>query len=308
MARTFQRWDCGKEFAERLRWHAYASLRQGMDCSLLIFRPLDGSLPAEKSQRTGARTPLSELAERIRPYVRRTDAVELDEPSAVVVIAHGADREGAHAAFQRLRGLLAVTPLPGDRTVTITIGYATSIANTEGECALAEAIRDAWKPRVLLSVAFAAGAETAAPASDGAAPKPAKSAGRQHSATSASDTATAAANRSSRRTHLRLLVSEAHTEPVDESLRERARALGVPFVQLPSRLPVSCRDAIAPELARELNVVAIGRSRSMLTVAMHDPHDAAAVLRLRSATGLAIFPVLAASDELERALRQIGRA
>jgi hypothetical protein len=44
----------------------------------------------------------------------------------------------------------------------------------------------------------------------------------------------------------------------------------------------------------------------MLTVAMHDPCDTSAVRRLGTATGLTIFPVLAASDELERALRQLA--
>jgi hypothetical protein len=44
----------------------------------------------------------------------------------------------------------------------------------------------------------------------------------------------------------------------------------------------------------------------MLTVAMHDPRDIAAVTRLSAVTGLTIFPVLAAPDELERALRHLA--
>jgi hypothetical protein len=77
-------------------------------------------------------------------------------------------------------------------------------------------------------------------------------------------------------------------------------------VRLPPRLPASARRALSPELARELRAVAIGRARDTLTVAMDDPADAAAVLRLRASTGLAIFPVLATAEEIEHALGQLG--
>jgi hypothetical protein len=109
--------------------------------------------------------------------------------------------------------------------------------------------------------------------------------------------------------HLRLVrrdTREAPREQEGEALRERARALGVPFVRLPSRLPASARRAFSPEMARELRAVAIGRTRDTLTVAMYDPCDSAAVLRLRAATGLSIFPVLAAALEIENALGQLG--
>ena len=89
-------------------------------------------------------------------------------------------------------------------------------------------------------------------------------------------------------------------------MRERALALGVPYVELPSRVSSACRHAVAPELARELRVVPIGRTRGTLTVAMGDPADSAAVHRLGEETGLCIFPVLASSDALDRALSQLA--
>lgn len=312
MVCTSQRWGCGDGLAERLRWHTLASLRQGAECSLLIFRPLENASQAEKSRLAGACDPLPALAERMRPYIRRTDTIELEERNAVAVVLHAVGREGAHATFRRLRDLLATPPLPGDRTFAITIGYATGASGTsvlDDERAIADAIRDAWKPRVLLRVALACAPARTLPRTDEAAPRPLGSGGRElETATPLPVAAPIRSTRSIRRSHLRLTALDSLTQPVDEGLRARARSLGVPFVQLPSRLPASCRAAITPELAHELHAVPIGRSRSVLTVAMHDPRDAGAVLRLRSATGLAIFPVLAALDELERALRQLARS
>jgi hypothetical protein len=295
--------------AERLHWRAQSSLRQGADCSLLILRPLERALPTEPhgedNRPAGTADPLPALAERIRPYVRHTDTIEVDERNAVAVVLHAANRAGARAAFKRLCDLLTAPALSGDPTFALTIGYATDTAEYDDERSIADTIRDAWKPRVLLSVALSAIRETDTPGTDEAVPTP-RSLARSQQSAALLPTDTPA--RSTRRPHLRLLASDSPAELVDEGLRERAQTLGVPFVQLPSRLPANCRRAIAPELARELTAVPIGRSRSMLTVAMHNPRDAAAVLRLRSATGLAIFPVLAATDELERALRQIARA
>jgi len=88
-------------------------------------------------------------------------------------------------------------------------------------------------------------------------------------------------------------------------LRARAQALGVPYIRPPARIPPACRRALPPGLARALRAVPIGRTRHALTVAMDDPRNAAAILRLRAATGLAIFPVLAPAAEIERALARL---
>jgi hypothetical protein len=105
--------------------------------------------------------------------------------------------------------------------------------------------------------------------------------------------------------HLRL-VTKRHTElPELEVLCALARTMGVPFVRMPAHLPHSCRTALHPTVACEMRAVPIRCTRGTLTIAMHDPSDKHAVRRLHALTGLTIVPVLAAPDEIDRALRQI---
>lgn len=305
MARTSQPWPRGEEVAGQPEWPAHANPRVRSDCSLLIFRPLERMAPASVTPHNNVGNPLPALAERIRPHIRRTDTIELDERNALVVVLHAASREGARAVFQRLRDLLTASPSPGCGAFAFIIGYATSAITPGQEGTLADLIRDAWKPRALLSIALPpiVGDEPA-PAARKA--KPGASHPRMRKP-GADALPVALPSGSTRRPLLRLVSHEQLTAPVNEELRERARALCVPFVHLPSRLPASSRGAIAPELSRELMAVPIGRSRNTLTVAMHDPGDNDAILRLHDATGLTIFPVLAAPDQLARALRQLAR-
>lgn len=122
----------------------------------------------------------------------------------------------------------------------------------------------------------------------------------------ASDTGGAETRHGAQRGHLRLVVSQQQVAlPEIDALRALARTLGVPFVRMPAHLPRTCRITVHPTVACELRAVAIGRTRGTLTVAMHDPSDTDAIQRLRALTGLSIFPVLAAPDEIDRALRQI---
>lgn len=92
------------------------------------------------------------------------------------------------------------------------------------------------------------------------------------------------------------------------ALRCRADGLGVPYMLALSQQSDACLGMISPELARELGAVPIGRERGILTVAMRDPDDTAAMSRLRLASGMAIFPVLADRVELERALGEMERS
>ncbi|MGZ3636351.1 MAG: GspE/PulE/PilB domain-containing protein [Ktedonobacterales bacterium] len=114
-----------------------------------------------------------------------------------------------------------------------------------------------------------------------------------------------AQQRPPQRGHLRLIASQHVTSPEIEAMRSLARAMKVPFVRMPASLPHSCRSVVHPTIACELRAVPIGRTRSTLTMAMHHPTDTDALQRLRASTGLSIFPVLAAPDEIDRALRQI---
>jgi len=77
----------------------------------------------------------------------------------------------------------------------------------------------------------------------------------------------------------------------EEAQRNKAQASGIPFLQLPTRLPARLKHTIPHTLALELHCVPVGRDHNRLTVAMADPTDAQAVDALYKATGMAIFPV-----------------
>jgi hypothetical protein len=77
---------------------------------------------------------------------------------------------------------------------------------------------------------------------------------------------------------------------------------GVPFMQIPSRLPTRLRQLIPYALALELRCAPVGRDHNRLTVAMANPADARAVGHLREVTGMTIFPVSCELSALETLL------
>lgn len=314
--------------AARLR-DALVEMRCARGCSLVVLRLL---LPrsAQSLEIDDHVEALAALCERVRSHVRCEDEVVVDPVEGLGVIVGSARPDAARIVAERLR--VALAPLganahratrsrraPHERsTVTagqfvsllrLGLGYATPEDSDPRSCEIA--IRAAWKPRMLLSLPLAS-----VPSVDTADAERTASVARAGEVAATVPTASeflpeepAAAPSVTGAPRLRLVrheASEASLEKESAALRERASALGVPFVRLPSRLPASARRAFSPELARELRAVAIGRTRDTLTVAMNDPSDTAAVLRLRSTTGLAIFPVLAAAQEIERALGQLG--
>ncbi|MHB8599967.1 MAG: GspE/PulE/PilB domain-containing protein [Ktedonobacteraceae bacterium] len=96
-------------------------------------------------------------------------------------------------------------------------------------------------------------------------------------------------------------------QQVDEDeLSSLARKLGIPYLSLLPRKPSQrVRQLVNPSLAQELRCYPIGRERNILTVAMLDPQDQAALARLQQETGLHIFPVLTHPQELQTALEQL---
>src|SRR5688572_24584916 len=64
---------------------------------------------------------------------------------------------------------------------------------------------------------------------------------------------------------------------------------------------------ISGQLAKELRAVPVAQQGSLLTVAMAQPEDQAAVERLTQITGLQIKPVAADAEDLRRAQRTIYR-
>ena len=306
MVRTAVRESCSEEVAQRLRWHVLESRRAGAVCSILTLHVLDHAVRTRATPREAP--PVESLRERLRPLIRHSDITEMDPRLGMAIVLRGADKDGAQAAYLRLRDALASHAVPGEITQKVALGYASGSNEWDADCALDGAIRQAWKPRTVVATVLShAGRERIAEAlgPDGHvySTRPAQTRGPTAVTVTA---ATSATTTSTRQSHLRLLPVERTGGPESEPLRDRARTLGVPFVKLPSRLPVACRRAFSAEVALQLRAVPIGRTRGMLTVAMNDPLDQQAVIRLGAVTGLTIFPVLAAPDDIERALRQIG--
>ncbi len=87
-----------------------------------------------------------------------------------------------------------------------------------------------------------------------------------------------------------------------EARVREARANGIPFMQIPSRLPTRLKQLIPYALALELRCAPVGRDHNRLTVAMANPTDTRAVYFLSEATGMSIFPVACEIVALETLL------
>lgn len=97
-----------------------------------------------------------------------------------------------------------------------------------------------------------------------------------------------------------------HSTEDENELPALARKLGIPYLSLlPQKLPAGVQRLVNPSLAQELRCFPIGRERNMLTVAMLNPQDNEALNRLHEETGLLIFPVLAHPMTLQHALEQL---
>ena len=301
MVRTAVREACSVEVAQRLRSRVTAALREGEECSILTLRVLD-----QQRTRASLTVPSADaLMERVRPLIRRSDSTEVDATLGIAIVLRGADKDGAQAAYLRLRDALASHAAPGEVTHKVALGFVAGATDWTTEFALEHAIQLAWKPRTIVATLLShAGRERMAQAlgPEGHI----YSTRSSHARRSAAAAVPSGPSSAERQSHLLLLPVERSGAVETEPLRERAHTLGVPFVKLPQRLPVACRRALTAEMATQLRAVPIGRTRGMLTVAMNDPRDQQAVLRLGAATGLTIFPVLAAPDDIERALRQIA--
>jgi hypothetical protein len=87
----------------------------------------------------------------------------------------------------------------------------------------------------------------------------------------------------------------------DDSL-VAARSNGIPYMQLPARLPSRLKQLIPYALALELRCAPVGRDHNRLTVAMAQPTNVQAIDRLRETTGMTIFPVACEAKALDNLL------
>ncbi len=94
----------------------------------------------------------------------------------------------------------------------------------------------------------------------------------------------------------------ARTEHPGTASPANAQAGGIPFMQIPSRLPTRLKQLIPHSLALDLRCAPVGRDHNRLTVAMANPTDVRAISYLRETTGLTIFPVACEPSALETLL------
>ncbi|WP_211326252.1 hypothetical protein [Thermosporothrix hazakensis] len=77
---------------------------------------------------------------------------------------------------------------------------------------------------------------------------------------------------------------------------------GIPFLKLPKRLSDHLTRYIPYSVARQLHCAPVGKEQRHLTVAMLHPTDQEAVRYLQQLTGMLIFPVACALEELDELL------
>lgn len=294
-----------RTLAARLREHLRTAPPDNPACVVLVVRPGGHAYACEADVPLPPLPPaaLMTLNERIHTRIRRTDRM-ITEPrfGTLAIVLCGADSAGAPAVMERLCAALesgATVPGFHPPAARLSVGYSPAGSLTPQDSA--RVVRAAWRVRRLITVDTSEPSlpATRQPALDDARITPA-------------DASVTRAGHGERRASIVALkhepreVAGGEARPDSEALRAAARALGVPYAQIPRRLPAACRRAIAPELARALRAVPIGRTRGVLTVAMQNPRDTCSVRRLRGATGLTVFPVLADADEIERALAQLA--
>jgi len=91
-------------------------------------------------------------------------------------------------------------------------------------------------------------------------------------------------------------------EPETEELPVPGSIAGVPFMALPTQVPVRLRQLIPHQLAVKMRCAPVGRDHHALTIAMVNPLDHETVQRLQALTGMTIFPVSCTEKDLDTLL------
>ncbi len=89
---------------------------------------------------------------------------------------------------------------------------------------------------------------------------------------------------------------------MQEAVQQGRARKGVPFMQLPSQLPLRLKSLLPHAIALKLCCAPVGRDHHFLTVAMAEPSDSASIRYLTEVTGLTIFPVACDVEQLHALL------
>ncbi len=229
------------------------------------------------------------VAQVVRSNLRQSDAVLPGGSRCCVALLLGADAKGACAVLRRLHRALSECV---GMMLSLSLGWASSEREepeAEALVALALAGRRPFLP--VADEALFLGGEAA---------KARTSAEGCLGQVFDSQVLPTAARQQRPRKKLRALPGEERPErQVAMQARARALELGVPYLSPPQHIPSSVRKLVPPEVMRQYRCLPVGRNRNALTVALADPTDAGALLRLEQMTGLTIFPVMTDPEVLE---------
>lgn len=88
----------------------------------------------------------------------------------------------------------------------------------------------------------------------------------------------------------------------DAQLKGSKTRANIPYMQLPTQLPMRLKQLIPYSTASTLRCVPVGRDHHCLTVAMVDPTDSSTIYSLHELTGLTIYPVFCDINALDALL------
>jgi hypothetical protein len=220
------------------------------------------ALPTPWQQRTGYHASVelqAQIIQAIRRVLRSSDQVQADpHGTGAALLFPAVDLEGIHAIARRISAsinlLQAETLVPPlVHETAILCGFA---SYPHPACSL---------PELLQQVSYVQEQITFRPA---VLPRPQPA-----------------------RSRLERVTARANHPHSREARLQEARVHGIPFMQIPSRLPTRLQQIIPYPLALKLRCAPVGRNHNRLTVAMANPLDTQALAHLQTVTGMVIFPV-----------------
>jgi hypothetical protein len=278
-------------------------LTGGSVLTLVLFVG-EGAVLANSDAQHTIKADMDDVAQLLLACFRRSDKIVRCGETSCAAILVDAEMDGAQHAVQRFQRMLACwKPL----AISLRVGIAAAPAQAnESEMLLALALKPSLHILPTSGERFA----MLPRGNEGAESKPAltasfskESRGQEKTGKTSSHLkrvlALSATAELSAESGLRLLSGGEAGQHGELNARARARALGVPYIAPPQRIPNSVLSLLSVEVMRQLRCLPIGRDRNALTVALADPTDRGTVQRLEQLTGLTIFPVMTDPDALE---------